>query len=91
VLRKRNATAFAHAQSAREELRAWLGKLRLIGHEDTFYEVCGADVAVADLIFCRQEDLDQLSQNMSYVETARLTEAIKQLTDASALAKPEQE
>jgi hypothetical protein len=28
---------------------------------------------------------------MSYVETARLTEAIKQLTDASALAKPEQE
>ncbi len=91
MLRKRNATAFAHAQSAREELRAWLGKLRLIGHEDTFYEVCGADVAVADLIFCRQEDLDQLSQNMSYVETARLTEAIKQLTDASALAKPEQE
>ena len=82
-VRKRNQAAFATAQSARQELREWLGELRLIAHEEAFVSTCGADVAVQDMASCRQEDTDQLTQGMSYMESARLAEAIERLKGAA--------
>lgn len=52
-------------------------------HEDTLIEVCGEDLAVDDLQHLRQEDLDQITANMSFVEAKRLTDGIGQLKSAT--------
>jgi hypothetical protein len=76
-VRKRNATAFEKVHDARTQLRSWLGEIRLIAHEQQFLDVCGVDMAVSDLRFCRQEDIDALAEPMSWIESQRLTEAIE--------------
>jgi hypothetical protein len=79
-VKKRDAGhGFARAQDAREGLRAWLGELRLMDHEQAFVDVGGPDVALDDLQFCRQEDVDAIAKGMSYLEAQRLNQAMERL------------
>jgi hypothetical protein len=78
-VKKRDAGGFARSQGAREGLRAWLGELRLMGHEQAFVDVGGPDVALDDLQFCRQEDVDAIAKGMSYLEAQRFNQAMERL------------
>jgi aspartyl-tRNA synthetase len=59
-------------------------------HEDTLVELCGEDLAVEDLRYLRQEDLDQIAATMSFVEARRLNDGIEQLKK-STLASAQSE
>jgi hypothetical protein len=59
-------------------------------HEDTLIELCGEDLAVEDLRYLRQEDLDQIAATMSFVEARRLNDGIEQLKK-STLASAQSE
>lgn len=82
-VRTRNVLAFQHANEAREKARSWLGVLRLMEHEQDFFRVLGVDMAVEDLRFVRQEDIDAIAANMSYVEEQRLNEAITKIKSSA--------
>ena len=87
-IRKRNAVAFEKIQDARTQLRGWLGDVRLIAHEQRFLDVCGVDMAVSDLQYCRQEDIDALTETMTWVESKRLSEAIEAMKAGASLSTP---
>ena len=59
-------------------------------HEDTLIELCGEDLAVEDLRYLRQEDLDQIAATMSFVEARRLNDGSEQLKK-STLASAQSE
>ena len=48
-------------------------------HEDTLIEVCGEDLALDDLRYLREEDLDQITATMSFVEARRLKAGVEHL------------
>ena len=52
-------------------------------HEDALIELCGEDLAVGDLRHLREEDLDQITATMSFVEARRLKDGIGQLKSAA--------
>ena len=87
-IKKRNLAAFEKVQDARKQLRDWLGDVRLIAHEQRFLDVCGVDMAVSDLQYCRQEDIDALTETMSWVEARRLSEAIEAIKAGASLPMP---
>ena len=64
-VRKRNKVASQHAQMARDQFRVWLGTLRLMDHEPAFKGICGQDMAIDDLRFLRQADIDKIATGMS--------------------------
>lgn len=64
---------------ARESLRHWLASIRLIHHELKFVEVGGRGVAVEDMRLCRDEEIEELSTDMTFFEKARLKVAIEDL------------
>ena len=82
-VRTRNVLAFQHANEAREKARSWLGVLRLMEHEQDFFRVLGVDMAVEDLRFVRQEDIDAIAANMSYGEEQCLNEAITKIKSSA--------
>jgi hypothetical protein len=70
-------TALAPSAAARQNLRNWLGKQRLLHHESKLAEVCGPYVAVDDLPLLDQEDLDAITSVMTKLEAARFVAASK--------------
>ena len=56
-----------------------VGRVGLMDHEQAFVDVGGPDVALDDLQFCRQEDVDAIAKGMSYLEAQRLNQAMERL------------
>jgi hypothetical protein len=69
--------ALAPSAAARQHLRNWLGKHRLLHHESKLAEVCGPYVAVEDLPLLDQEDLDAITSAMTKLEASRFVAASK--------------
>eukprot|EP01043_Picozoa_sp_COSAG02_P025726 COSAG02_NODE_1456_length_12512_cov_17.368082_1_plen_364_part_00 len=61
--------------------RSWLGANRLLRHEAHMGKVLGRDVALADLKLLEQEDVDELSSEMTRVEQARFKAAVQTLQE----------
>ena len=90
VVRTRHTGAFSQAMDARVKLRKWLGNQRLMNFEHTIVEVGGRDLSVEDLRYCREEDIDQMAVDMSFLEKRRFLEGIETLKSAR-VAIPAQE
>lgn len=64
--------------------RSWLGANRLLRHEAHMGKALGRDAALADLKLLEQEDIDELSGEMTRVEQARFKVAVQTLQDSEA-------
>ena len=83
-VRLRDIGASEVALAARSSLRQFLGDQRLIEHEDKFLQAGGRDLSAADLVHFRDEEIDVISSDMTFVEKKRLVDAIDSLKGASA-------
>ena len=81
-------TALAPSAAARQNLRNWLGKQRLLHHESKLAEVCGPYVAVDDLPLLDQEDLDAITSVMTKLEAARFVAASKAQAEPQQVPNP---
>lgn len=61
--------------------RTWLGTYRLLRHEAHMGKVLGRDAGLGDLKLLEQQDIDELSSEMTRVEQARFTAAVRALQD----------
>ena len=67
-VRLRDIGASEVALAARSSLRQFLGDQRLIEHEDKFLQAGGRDLSAADLVHFRDEEIDVISSDMTFVE-----------------------
>jgi hypothetical protein len=69
----------AAAAQARAKLQTWLGTHRLYRHFQSITDVVGRDTAPEDLKLLTEEDVAELSGNMTQVEKLRFIAALQSL------------
>ena len=91
AIRIRDAGAFGRAIDARAKLRKWLGEQRLMNFEHAIVDVGGRDLSVEDLRYCREEDIDQMAGDMSFLEKRRFVEGIEMLKRARVAVQAQED
>ena len=86
-----NDSDMATAAAEWAKFRAWLGATRLVRHEAHMGKVLGRDVALADMKLLEQEDIDELSSEMTRVEKARFKAAVQALQAVEELPHASEE